>query len=658
MMSRSVLTVPLLLLATQVAQAWNSVTFRVLNLTGDPDSSAVVSYQYHTGDGGPYSFTKKADSKGNVYFDGGGAGFDSIWRITVTDTFQRDTFKIAGTVTLAQMNAGTAGNDSSSKYDYLKISKLPFYTWTPSTLASDSGSFIIPGVPQQIIYDPPGDGSYASLSKGSSFQSSVTTSFGYGAGASLTAGYSFDAGVASADVEVSASVDYKHNTDNNFTATVTTNSAMNTGTNTDPSVVGPGRGDLFVVPTLTMKWHLYRSYVPTDPKAYSDGYVYRLFYHPVAAAQNALRILNASSIRSAFDTATAARLLGASVIDPTTHRIRDSLVNHSTGVPKTSRLTLLNSLQSLYGGGGSSEQDSTGTVSQAVTVSYSVDIGATASAKVSVGGATAGATVSANLTMGSQSGSTTTYNRTIAMSLSDANPWDVLTYRIYRDNAYGVYVWDVDSTQSWTSLPFEAGYSSPSIAWKASNDHDTLRVPAGTDTVFHLHVENLDRHYPGLDTLAVAATVVKTSGLSATIDPSGFQVPVDSTGTTNLSVSAPNAGTYSLVVNLVGTVNASAVAASAFNVYDTVVLVAGTSSTRERLGGGAALVRTGRELSIRVVDGVPWSLRVEDLRGRVLADVSGTGSARVPAPSGSGASVSVARLRTPDASRTLTWTEF
>lgn len=71
----------------------------------------------------------------------------------------------------------------------------------------------------------------------------------------------------------------------------------------------------------------------------------------------------------------------------------------------------------------------------------------------------AGAELSVDASTGKTSANTSTSSRAFSESLADANSWDVLRYRMYLDNAYGVYVFDVDSAQSWTSLPHEAGDS-------------------------------------------------------------------------------------------------------------------------------------------------------------------------------------------------------
>jgi len=210
----------------------------------------------------------------------------------------------------------------------------------------------------------------------------------------------------------------------------------------------------------------------------------------------------------------------------------------------------------------------------------------------------------------------------------------VLTYRLYRDNVYGVYVWDVDSSQSWTSLPFEAGYSSPSVAWKISNDHDTLRVPAGQDTTFHVAVRNLDRSQPALDTMLVGASLIQNSGLAASVDPSGFKVVLDSTGTANVSVTNPPMGVYKLVLALTGTVNSGAV--QALSGYDTMVLVAGIPTALHPVGQRELLSSRGGALQVGVEPGVAWTLRSVDARGRLLQERVGRGPSQVELPQASG----------------------
>lgn len=652
-----------LALAAQSLWAWNATTICVQDRGGKPYPKAKVTYQDRTGDG-KGSYTGTTDGTGCATWDGGGATFDSIWNLRIADSLDLDPLSVPGSITDSEVVNQVVPNQAADHFNYMQTYRID-YAWTPSPLGTDSGYVTLPGVPYQILYDPPGDGSFASLAQDTSLQTSVKTSFGFGAGASLSVGYGYEAplGVASAEVEVSASVDYKHSTENEFTATVHSGSGLQTSNVADPTVTGPGRGDLFVVPSLRIKWHLYRSYHPQDTLAVKDGYVYKLFYQPVRDTSSTLMKVTANYLQNTFASqpAALAQILGASVIDPVTHRIRTSLVDSVTHQPKTSRLTLISSGAELLSGGGSVlSTNFSKEVTQATTVSYDIDIGAEASAKIKVGGVSAGATLKADVTVGNVSGNTSTYDRAFSESLVDANPWDVLRYRMYLDNTYGVYVFDVDSSQSWTSLPFESGYSSPSIDWRIQPDHDTLRVGQGENAVFHVGVLNHNRTgNTSLDTIqSVVVSVSQNSGASVSADPSELQSPRGVAKTVNATISATDTGTYAIILKFAGTLNngVNQVTPLTQNVPLTLVV---TSNTGLRTGSGfpdARISRIGRTGRISVPEGVEWTLRTEDVQGRTLQDLSGRGPATVELARPRG--VAITRLASAAGSARMVWTGF
>lgn len=349
------------------------------------------------------------------------------------------------------------------------------------------------------------------------------------------------------------------------------------------------------------------------------------------------------------------------MIDPATHRIRHSLVDSSTHQPKTSRLTLISSGAELLSGGGSVLSATfSKEVSQATTVSYDIDIGAEASAKIKAGGFSVGATLKADVSVGKSSGNTSTYNRTFSESLVDANPWDVLRYRMYLDNTYGVYVFDVDSSQSWTSLPFESGYSSPSIDWQIQPDHDTLRVQAGENAVFQVGVLNHNRTgNTSLDTIqSVVVSVSQNSGASVTADPTELQSPRGVSKTVNVTTSATDTGTYAIIVKFAGTLNngVSQVTPLTQNVPLTLIV---TPATGVRPGSklpDVRLSRLGRAGRVSVPEGVEWTLRTEDVQGRTLQNLSGRGSEAVDLVQPRG--VAITRLVSSAGSARMVWTGF
>jgi len=661
MLPRSVIIAPLALAAFALA-SWNSVQFRTVDIGGKSYPKAQVRYSYRTGDGQSSGTWNTADSGLTIQWDGGGAGFDSIWDIRVVDT-THDTFYFPETIRASQVDAKTTGvNDLNSRYDFRQTLKLD-YKWAPSPLASDSGFVDLPGVPYQILYDPPGDGSFASLAQDTSFQTTVKTSFGYGAGGSVSLGYSYEAplGIASADVEVSASVDYKHNTEDEFTATVHSGSSIQTSPTADAKTTGPGRGDLFVVPALRVKWHLYRAYHPADSNSFTDGYVYKMFYRPVRDTSSSLLRLTASAVQDMFAQHPAAltQILGSSVIDPTTHRIRTSLVDPTTHAPKTSRLTQIsNSWESLSGGGASTSNNFSKEVTQTNTVSYDLDIGAEASAKVKVAGVSVGATIKANVTTGKTNSTASTYNRAFSETVVDANSWDFLRYRIYLDNAYGVYVFDVDSASSWTSLPWETGYSSPSIDWRVKADHDTLVVAPGDNAVFHISVQNKNRpNIAAVDSIqSVQVSVGQNSGSNVNVDPVNFPSILGLDRTVTATVSAANEGTYPITILLSGSISNGVSSSTPLNQSVPLVLVVKGSSSILSKEGRPALQRAGNRLAISVPEGSGWTLRTQDLQGRLVQEVSGVGSASRELPPLRGAGIT--RLTTPTGEHQILVTRF
>lgn len=651
-------------LATPSLWAWNTTTICVQDRGGKPYPKAWVAYSYSNIDVSKHSYSNPTDTSGCLAWDGGGSGFDSIWNLRISDSLKLDTTKVPDTIRNAAVYDRTVPNQAVDHNSYKQTYKID-YAWTPSPLATDSGYVTLPGVPYQILYDPPGDGSFASLAQDTALRTSVKTSFGYGAGASLSVGYGYEAplGIASAEVEVSASVDYKHNTENEFTATVHSGSGLQTSNIADPTVTGPGRGDLFVVPSLRIKWHLYRSYHPKDTLALKDGYVYKLYYQPVRDTSSTLLKVTADYLQNAFSTQpdALAQILGASVIDPATHRIRKTLVDSVTHQPKTSRLTLISSGAELLSGGGSVVSTNfSKEVTQATTVSYEIDIGAEASAKIKVGGVSAGASLRADVSIGKSSGNTSTYNRAFSESLVDANPWDVLRYRMYLDNTYGVYVFDVDSSQSWTSLPFESGYSSPAVDWQIAADHDTLVVAAGAKAVFHVGVLNHNRTgNTSLDTIqSVAVSVSRNSGASVSIDPSELQSPRGATKSVNVTAWAMDTGFYAIIVKFSGTLNngVSQLTPLERNVPLTLLVTSNTGLRGASKIPDARLSRVGRAGRVSVPQGVEWTLRTEDVQGRTLQNLSGRGPAAVDLVPSQG--LAITRLVSAAGTARMVWTGF
>jgi len=530
-------------------------------------------------------------------------------------------------------------NEVSSSTRFLRTYRFD-YNWQASPHPTDSGSFTFAGVPYQLLYDPPGNGSSVSLTNASSYQTSVSASFGASAGASLSFGYEWKApfNIASGSIDISTSVKYSHNTDNNFTAAITQSSTMSQSNGTDSSLVGPGRGDLFLCPSLLMHWQLYRVLAAHDSAAKDSGYVYKLFYSPVSTPSNTDILVHASQLKNYVkDTASLNHILAASAIDPQTHRIRASLLDPSTKKPIGTRLKSVGSPMLIVGGGSGWTQTSDSTVTQSVTVSQAVDLSTEVTSKLTVGGASVGASISAGLTVGWGRGSSTASTRNVSYTIAEQNSWDQIRFTPYLDNAYGVYVFDVDSANSWTSFPFESGYSQPSVALNIVPAKDTLyALPGGIDT-FVLNVTNANRDST-MSFNSVSASCIVNSGATVNVDATTAAIAHGSSQVYKVAAGSLNNGTYPLWIQFTGNVKSSTTDNNSYSqsVPLTLAVSNGATAMGSRQVVSPKLVSQGSDLRVECAGNASWFLQVHDLRGRLVIAQSGIGPQAIRLPSASG----------------------
>lgn len=521
------------------------------------------------------------------------------------------------------------------------------YKWTPSPDSADSGTFTIPGVPYQILYDPPGGASSVSIMNTSSQQTNATVSFGTNAGVTLEFSYNSNGLIVSNEFSVSASVNYTYNKDNTFAVQISKSTTLakdNSGL--DASMYGPGRGDVFLCPKLKMHWQLKRAYAPWDSAAYSvDGYVYRLFYNPISDPANADVLTSAAQLNRYFpDTTLLNRVLAASVIDPVTRRIRSDLVDRSTGAPIGNRLQLLDNVNLSVDGGNSVTKSSDSSVTQSTTVTTSLAISTTVSDKLTIAKTVSiGGSITAGVTIGGVHGSTQTMDRQTSYTVYDPNSWDKITIRTYLDRVYGVYVFDVDSSDSWTSFPFEDGYSRPAVMMDVSTDHDTLALAPGAVDTFRLAVTNASRSgctvvsdCMGLDTIhAVSASIAVNSGADVSAPSGTWNILRNAPTTFKVAASATNTGTYPLEVNLSGTVQGIAY----IQTKHLTLRVGNEVGIAESKSVATRLVNMGSAVRVECEAGKAWTLQVRDLEGRLLLERAGTGTQSVPLASVHGVAV-------------------
>jgi hypothetical protein len=467
----------------------------------------------------------------------------------------------------------------------------------------------------------------------------VTASFGTSLGASLSLGYSYENALynSGASIDVTASVKYAYNKDNNFTATMAQTQGLTSSSQSDASIVGPGRGDVLVCPSLRMKWQLKRFPALNDPLAYADGYIYRLFYTPVADPSNTQQVITASQLPDMMrgDTATLRKIQEVSVIDPQTHRIRSNFLD-ANGTILNDRLVKVDDGITLSGGGTGVNRGYDSTVSKTVTVTQNFEVGTEVAAKLKVGGFTAGATLSASLAIGGVKEKNQTFSRSVSYAAVDANPWDQIRYTTYLDRTYGVYVFQVDSTQSWSSFPYETGYSSPAVQLGVKADRDTLfLVPGATDT-FRLSVSNLNRSAKAdLDKFAgVTIGSIVNSGAIVSSDGNTWNIDRTTVRTFKISASARDTGTYEIVVPLtavVGGLDYTQNVPLTLIVSEPIPVKVNAQSVPV-----VRMVNAGGMVRVMCASDAAWKLSVRDISGRLLMTRTGTGAGAISLPVATG----------------------
>lgn len=679
-MFNNALRATILAAATMVSNclAWDQVIIKILDPHNKPIPNAKVSLngiffrakKINSMDS-QKSFEKQTtDSAGNITiepFDGYSSPLNaakvfpfSIKYIEVSVSFDATDPNVPGyartsstgdasKITLTQLIQIDSTDSNFNDYDVgqkttLHLSRVFGYDWKPSPEEKDSGFFYFTGVPYQILYDPPGDASSANLTKSSTYTTSITTSFGTNAGGSLSFGYEYENSLTGngGSVDLTAKVNYTHNKENNFTVSATNSSSLTTSSQSDASEVGPGRGDMYVCPSLKMKWHLYRALAPKDSSAYKDGYVYQLRYAPVPDPANTQLIIPASQLASTISDANNLRqILAASAIDPLTRRIRSSLLDRTTGKPIGDRLAKVGGATVFSGGGQALTNSSDSSSTTSVTISQSLDASLEATVKAKICGVTAGASISAGLTIGGQQGGSASWTRSVSYTIQDANPWDRLHYNTYLDRTFGVYVFEVDSSDSWTSYPSqEDGYSSPTVALGISTDtRDTLTLMTGKTDTFTVKVSNKSRsNIPQLDTIYdVTATVKSVPGVTISANPDLWDLSRKDTLEFKVYASAGQPGVYPIKLTLSGV--------TALTPYSQVVpltLVAREPSSNTSPAFPASkgrLVNQGTGIRVECHPHDSWSLRIRSPQGRTIMETEGFGPRFVPLPRSKGISL-------------------
>ncbi len=527
----------LLALTLATAVSAQTLIIRPVDETGNPvkGASAAINY-YVNGDGSRSLKITDTQNSGILTFNCDNCDVLRWEKVTITPP---DTSSLAP-VSLFE-TPDEYKDISSNANTPTDTTVVLLFKWRTSPVANDTGSFLVPGIIYQMLYDPPGDGSQATLKQGIERTTSLSTSVKSSLGAELTLGYGYNSSILNvgAEFEVSAGVNYRVETSNEFTVSISENEEIKTSDGENMQTVGPGRGDVVVTQGIRVRWALGRTYLPGHPNAHTDGYVYKFFYAPVPNSGTVLKRVTQNFLSEEFKDHQhfIQQVLDASAIDPVSSRIKKDLI----GSP---RLSFVERVQ--ISGDLPFTREYSASQTQTTTLSQEVEVGASVMAKITAGGASVGTKLSMSFTTGSSQSSSTTHSRSFSLTYFDNEPWDVTFMDVYVDNKFGVYVFDVDSTQSLSSYPFEDLYSRPAVSFTVTPDASHKSAFAGDKLIFNLSVLNtsLSTH-SGVNVLnPVGVQITKTSGATVSVDPLSSSAGRTTPSVFALDVQSANSGSY------------------------------------------------------------------------------------------------------------------
>jgi hypothetical protein len=413
--------------------------------------------------------------------------------------------------------------------------RLSFNGWEADPSVSARDTVYVPAIIYQILYDPPGDHSYASIAQGTTFSTSMTMSCENSVGASVTAGGGFTAGDFGASMEVTAGVEFTQKNSQETSIKITTQSEQRSDQTGDPEYMGPGQGDLVVYQSVAYLFRLYRRAKPgiIVPTAERD-YEYFLGYRPLPSESQPIRYSSMTHFRSQFAAYPefVKQIEALSAIDPVTHRIRPELKN-------SGKVTL----QQVYEFSGYKSESWQSAQSKTFTYSWDLAVNLEMSMKVSYF-ASVEAKIKTSFTVGQTSSSGTEYTRTIGYEFADDESWDVFRMSQYLDRRFGVFLFEVDSARSYASWPFEDAYAGRSVNWHLSTPDTADTATAGDTLAFTINLKNLTTSNDPVLTQLTVKSAVGSFAHKATINAGAIMLPKDSTFSYVVKLTSPSAGTF------------------------------------------------------------------------------------------------------------------
>jgi hypothetical protein len=356
-------------------------------------------------------------------------------------------------------------------------------------------TILYPTYVHQILYDPPGDGSSASMSDNEVLTSKISCTIGGDVSVTAVFGvereFQFDpwgiGGKSGFSFELSATAKAAYVHGSEWSTTFSTGSMLSTSVDAFSSArIGPGGGDVVVYQPLKFERKMYRRpRLGGGLTGDSDSsFIYYILHTPVPDTMNYVRVVRMEELLRELedDTAALTVLREESAIDQATGRIRPECI-------ESGRVVKLDDNWDFSGNAPvkNSQTEKTGfTETHKLTVGLSVDM----KMKMQVSGISTGTNLHVGFSAGGGTSGSVEDSRTVAYTLSDDESWDNFAVAVYLDKRFGTYIFQVDSAKSYSSFPIEQKYSRAAADFTMDVADRQLSDLAGNDLEYVVTVCN------------------------------------------------------------------------------------------------------------------------------------------------------------------------
>ncbi|MBV6511568.1 MAG: hypothetical protein FMNOHCHN_01049 [Ignavibacteriaceae bacterium] len=348
-----------------------------------------------------------------------------------------------------------------------------------------------PAIPILILRDPPGDGSFATMSSSTSVSNSISMygedreTFGMSRTISLAPDFTSETGFGfSVETEIdltfdiTGSMEYTQTGRNTreLATTITTSETFSTAG--DGGVIGE-EGDVFVGGAMNL------TYGVTDVLEYNDSCGFRQYRSLVVSPQGfATTFIYTQDYIKNF-VLPSLELIG----DTTSIKSWNKILAYNDSLKRSAEF----SRNLSFSAGTVSEfvETTEQTISEifefdmTVDASLAIDLGATFNGV----GTVDGFTFTSGFSFGGSNSTSTTTSNTIGFTLTDDDPGDAFSVNVYKDKVYGTPVFELVAGQS--SCPWEPGTVARDSMGLISDNSIAVNVHPDSFAVFNLGIQNL-----------------------------------------------------------------------------------------------------------------------------------------------------------------------